>query len=233
MTAAAGRYADRASPLAKRLKALREARGMTHQQLADEIDKTRTSIVQYEREFGGISPPLPVIEDLARVLDVTPAFLVYGVGEERDDPAGYSLMLGVMRRGPKGDLIRDATASVPKWWADDRFGSDGARAPSMAVYLEQAAPNFGFSAGDLVLLAEVDDEVKADNDLYVIEADGGLMVVRYVTHVSRLKGGDLFCDGYGVSHSAAVRPKILGRVVGSIRAKDASAIVQSSKPEED
>lgn len=215
-------YEQTRSQIALRLKALRLERGFTHEELASKIDKQRTSIVQYEREREGVSPPLKVIEDLAKALDVSPAFLAYGVGGESNDPIRHSLEIRVLRRSDDGEIGAKSTLSVPKWWASERLGKDDNRMPRFAAYIDQNAPEFRYSAGDLLILAE--DPIQPDNDLYVLDSAGGLMVVRYAADLAR--GGDegLIYDGFGVRHQLPTPPKLIGRVLGSLTSKRTSVI---------
>lgn len=60
-----------------RIKELREQRGMKRSKVAAAFDVDQSTI--YRWEAGG--PPVHVIPDLARLLDVTPAYLM---GWERE-----------------------------------------------------------------------------------------------------------------------------------------------------
>lgn len=56
------------------IKRLRLERGMTQEQLADAIGKTRTAVTQYES--GWTSPRMGVVEELARVFGVPKSAIV-------------------------------------------------------------------------------------------------------------------------------------------------------------
>src|SRR4051794_32389525 len=63
----------------ERLAKTREERHLTQQKLADLLEKSRTTIVQYEK--GAIQPPLSVIQLMANELGADPSFLAFGTGE--------------------------------------------------------------------------------------------------------------------------------------------------------
>lgn len=57
------------SDFGRRLLALRKARGLTQEQLAEAIGSTQRAISSYETEVS--YPPVPMIADLARSLGIT------------------------------------------------------------------------------------------------------------------------------------------------------------------
>lgn len=64
--------------LGLRLRAAREARGLSTFQLADRVGRTRTSVYRYEQ--GGQYPRLDALVALALALDVSLDYLVFGRG---------------------------------------------------------------------------------------------------------------------------------------------------------
>ena len=60
--------------IAENIKRLRLERGMTQEQLARAIGKTRTTITQYES--GWAQPRMGAVEDLARVFGVTKSEII-------------------------------------------------------------------------------------------------------------------------------------------------------------
>lgn len=205
------------SGFAARLKFFREMRSLSHQELGAKIGKARTSIVQYEKEIDGISPPLSVIDDLARALDVSPAFLVYGVGGDGgDDPARYSFELGVFGVEGDGSLSKNSAASLPKWWITRRLLREEELDSVFFLKLDQAAPQFGFSKGDLALLGGRDTPITADNQIYAMQTEMGAIAVRYTLRLGDCGGDYAVTDGYGAIHTSRNAPALLGRVVGSL-----------------
>src|SRR5437867_2598241 len=64
-------------PFAQRLLELRQQRGWTQKELADQIGVVREMVANYER--GIHHPPLQTLQKLARILGVSVDYLINGV----------------------------------------------------------------------------------------------------------------------------------------------------------
>lgn len=78
------------------IKDLRERRGMSQEELADKIGKTRSAVSQYES--GKIVPRMGVIEDLASVFGVTKDVIINGFTHEVTTSADERELLGIFAK---------------------------------------------------------------------------------------------------------------------------------------
>jgi transcriptional regulator with XRE-family HTH domain len=70
----------------RRLRALRESKGLSQTQLAERVEMPYQAIAKYER--GAVEPGWPTVLRLAEALGVTPdAFLAGEVSDDQDEPA--------------------------------------------------------------------------------------------------------------------------------------------------
>jgi transcriptional regulator with XRE-family HTH domain len=69
--------------LGTRLKQLRKSRKLTQGALAEQIGKTRMTVVEYER--GNINPPIAMVHKLAEVLGEAPEYIAFGVRRAKEE----------------------------------------------------------------------------------------------------------------------------------------------------
>jgi transcriptional regulator with XRE-family HTH domain len=63
--------------LGTRLRRLRKSRNLTQGALAEQVGKSRMTVVEYER--GNINPPIAMVHKLAEVLSEAPEYIAFGV----------------------------------------------------------------------------------------------------------------------------------------------------------
>ena len=78
------------------IKDLRERRGLSQEELADMIGKTRSAVSQYES--GKIVPRMGVIEDLASAFGVTKDVIINGFAHDDVVSADERELLGMLRQ---------------------------------------------------------------------------------------------------------------------------------------
>lgn len=186
--------------------------GMTQQDVAGAIDKSRVTVTQYES--GIISPSLSVLEALAETLGVDPRFLAFG-GEVRAADAGFA----------GGRLVpvvaTDDTASPyhsiglpPAVLADLRARGK----PLSFVRLELDAPHFALHAGDYLLLETGLDRIEPDGRLYAVRSTMGLAVVRSEPQLGMGASDALLITGgraQAYREEAVLQP--VGRLLGIVQ----------------
>lgn len=153
-----------------RIRWARERKEITQKELGRLIDKSRASIVQYEK--GMISAPVSVLEDMAHKLGVAPEFLAFG-------RTGLS---GVRNAEEEIETFEERTygkggGGVSGGWALPRsvFADTDSR-DLQVVSLTSDEPHFGLHRGDRVF---VDTSASVEKDgLYVIQSAFGSRVVR-------------------------------------------------------
>ncbi|MFO1068058.1 MAG: helix-turn-helix domain-containing protein [Geminicoccaceae bacterium] len=131
--------------LGARMRALRQARGMSQIELAEKIGRHQTAIGPYERDE--YAPPRQVVERIAEALDTTPEFLLFG-----RDPRRTSLPL-IGRLIPGGLFLpAPAAGSRAMRLAEERLAAVSIEDDSMAPLLRP---------GQLALVrAEADTDVR-------------------------------------------------------------------------
>lgn len=77
---------EQAIALGRRLAQLRKTQKLYQHQLAERVDVSRGTVVQYEA--GVINPPLAMIHKLAEVLDAPPEYIAFGVRAEKKSEEG-------------------------------------------------------------------------------------------------------------------------------------------------
>lgn len=83
--------------IGKRIKHLRTLRGMSIDELADKLDKNRTTIYRYEN--GDIENlPLDALKPLAEILQTTPAYLMGWEDKPSEDTATVSDFVKLIRK---------------------------------------------------------------------------------------------------------------------------------------
>lgn len=151
--------------LGARMRALRQARGMSQIELAERIGRHQTAIGPYERDE--YAPPRQVVERIAEALDTTPEFLLFG-----RDPRRTSLPL--LGRLIPGGLFFPAPAAGSRAMrlAEERLSAVSVEDDSMAPLLRP---------GQLALVrAEAEADVRSliGSDVLADLADGRALLRR-------------------------------------------------------
>jgi transcriptional regulator with XRE-family HTH domain len=153
-----------------RIRWARERKEITQKELGRLIDKSRASIVQYEK--GMISAPVAVLQDMADKLGVAPEFLAFG-------RTGLS---GVRNAEEEIETFEEFTygkggGGVSGGWAIPRsVFSDTDSRDMRIVSLTADEPHFGMHRGDRIF---VDTSSKIEKDgLYAIQSAFGSRIVR-------------------------------------------------------
>ncbi len=152
--------------LGTRLAAFRAMRNMTQGELAKRLNKSRTTVNQYE--MGNIVPPLSMIDELAGALEVDPADLAYGrVSQITKATVTYRASTHA-----GDDLFITVPPNIGK-----RLELDG-KAGSI-LELDSDAPHFGLRRSDLLIVDGTQTKVRGDGRLYaVVNEAGGLSLIK-------------------------------------------------------
>ena len=95
--------------MGERIKALRESRGWTQEQLADKVGKSYSAVGLWEKDKN--YPRMGVVEKLARAFGVSKGYLVDGEDDAAPAPAGLIARRNIqMRRVP---ILGDTAAGEP------------------------------------------------------------------------------------------------------------------------
>lgn len=142
-----------------RLAAFRTMMKMTQGELAKRLNKSRTTINQYEK--GNIAPPLSVIDELARALGVDPIALAYGRTAQAFD-------VGDTYHLPSDGEQEAVFITVPPI-ISQRLGL-GSESGGL-LELDSDAPHFGLRRNDLLIVDTTRTEARGDGRLYVAETE--------------------------------------------------------------
>ena len=201
--------------LGGRLAYARLREHITQDQLAEVIEKVRGTIVAYERNT--IMPPIPVVELLAKRLNVSPSFLAFGehgvkaVGAE--NPAESTIDVAEVTYGRDGSYV-SGTFAMPRSLAESYV--ENVKALKVFV-LTHNADAFGMRQ-DTRLFTDTSVRVISNEfDTYVIEVPGGMEVIRVAP--SFAKSDKVTVEGSRGSKAEVPLKdlKILGAVVSTLR----------------
>jgi DNA-binding XRE family transcriptional regulator len=148
---------------------------MSQEELAKALGKTRTAVAQYET--GKNTPPLKMIEQIAGILEVDPAFLAFG-GSPSDLPSQVSLSMAKAGEGRDGAATYQVPASVAQRMKVT--SSQGA-----VFELSCDAPHFTLRRGDHVFVDTSQTDFRGDGRLYLVRSGiGELHVARAEVQLS-------------------------------------------------
>jgi transcriptional regulator with XRE-family HTH domain len=191
-----------------RLARTREERHLTQQKLADLLEKSRTTIVQYEK--GAIQPPLSVIELMASELGADPSFLAFGTGQ------------GVKAEGQRFPVRRDQEGSANDYIECSDAVAEQLRltARNGEVYvLADDAPHFGLARGDHVFVDAQRTELLGDGKLYAVRSSAGdLSLIRTpITFGDRVERLQITLGSGQESEVVATDVNVVGLVRATLR----------------
>lgn len=191
----------------------RMRRSMTQKDLANAIDKSRVSVVQYEQ--NNIEPPISVMSLIADKLDVSASFLAFGehgvVGVKNAEEE--LLSIGEVTYGRDGKYT-SATMALPKSLLGDMVDE---QARVSAFVLPFDAPAFDLQAGERVFADQTITSLVAEHDTYLIKVDNSFDIIRVEASLSS-GGKRAITNRKGQKINVAAKDlEIIAAVVGSIR----------------
>lgn len=204
--------------LGGRLAYARLREEMTQEQLGRAIDKVRATVVAYET--NKIMPPIPIVEALARRLNVSASFLAFGEHTTR----------------PRGAVKAAAAAASTVNVTEITYGRDGPYASGtyalprsvaesyvadlkdLKVYvLRHHAEAFNLRAGDRLFVDTSVGQLNRDYDTYLIEAPDGLEIARIPATFTETASIMLEGSKGDKSRVKSSSLKIIGAVVSTLR----------------
>jgi transcriptional regulator with XRE-family HTH domain len=196
-----------------RIAGARAVKGWTQAQLAEKLGKSRGTVVQYEQ--GKIEPPLRQIQRMAELLDVAPEMLAFGrqgISGLDDLKARVATVAEISYQGP--DEIVMGAFGLPEHLVEQRRID---LSSAKVIEVEHAAPGFGLTPGDRVLVQAMDD-LEQEDALYVLRTPRGLDVVRLLPNLSSQRDLVKINDGSGETHSyERGELNVVGRVLAALR----------------
>lgn len=199
--------------LGGRLAQSRLRKEMTQDQLAKAVDKVRATIVAYER--GDITPPIPVVELIANALNVSPAFLAFGVHVVKEaEKDGTAISIDEITYGRDGPFVSGnyiLPVSLAREYA--------ARVTDLSVYvLGHNAEAFNLRSGDRLFTDTSVNALSSEFDTYVIETRSGMEIVRIAPSFAAAGKSVLVEGPRGDKIETRVADlKIMGAVVSTLR----------------
>ena len=177
--------------IGENIKRLREEAGMSQEQLAEKLEKTRSAISQYES--GKIVPRMGVIEDLATIFDVSKSVII---GEQYMGK-GFSPvpLYGRVAAGtPIEMLVAEDIKEAPAKFTDD----------DPDAYLVRVVGNSmsrRIQDGDFALVSPKYTEPN-DHDMFLVTVNGDDATIKCVRVLEN--GIELVPDSYDPTY----RPKV-------------------------
>jgi transcriptional regulator with XRE-family HTH domain len=186
---------------------------LTQKFVGDAIDKSRATIVQYEG--NKIKPPLDMVEELARVLKVSPSFIAFGEHGMKAtlNAAEEIVTIPEITFGRDGEYA-SSSFGLPRRLVDS-YSAD--RRDLKAYVLNHNAPAFDLSSGDRIFVDTSVTKLTGDHDQYLIRTPTGMEIVSYEQQFSRSATVTLTGPRGTPMQVANKDLKILGAVVGTLR----------------
>jgi transcriptional regulator with XRE-family HTH domain len=201
--------------LGGRLAYARLREQVTQDQLADAIDKVRGTIVAYES--NKIMPPIPIVQALAKVLKVSPSFIAFGEHGVKAiagaNAAEAAVNVDEITFGRDGHYV-SGTFAMPRSLAESYV--DEVRFLKVYV-LGHSADALGLRQDTRLFVDTSINSVSNDFDTYVIEANGGMEVIRAAPTFGKTPKVKIEGSRGDKQQVAAKDLKILGAVVSTLR----------------
>lgn len=185
---------------------------MTQADLAKAIGRVRATIVGYEG--GDIKPPVEMIEELARVLRVSPSYLAFGEFGVKTGVgvAGDMLSVDEITVGRDGQYVSGAFA-MPRNLAEG-FVADP---KNLRVFvLNHHAEGFNLRAGARIFTDISVTRLTNEFDQYLIEVSGGMEIVRITPSFGKSNMVSIEGPRGERSETRASNLKIIGAVVSTL-----------------
>lgn len=186
---------------------------LTQADVAKALDKSRVTIVQYEK--NNIVPPIPEVEKLAGKLNVSPEFIAFGRQgvDALANAAEEIVTISEMSEGKRGALFQSGSFAMPRRLFDAK-GVDPAKA--RMVIVETDEPEFGLKKGDHIVLDQSIKSFDSEHSMFLIRADKGSVVVRRDPNVvGTTKGKVILTTGRGTRQTVNAKDvNVLGAIIG-------------------
>jgi transcriptional regulator with XRE-family HTH domain len=198
-----------------RIAFARLRKGLRQEDVAKALGKSRATIVQYEA--NNITPPLGVVEEVAKAVGVSPAYLAYG---EQTVPiygkTEIDVVTGLEYRMGKNGAAPVSAFSLPRDFVES-FGAEQGQFHAYA--LNHDAPEFGLRAGDRMFVNTSINTPEGGHDLYLLSSSGGIEVVRVEPNLSAKASGSIKMTGpKGQPFTSKLNElKFIGAVVATLR----------------
>lgn len=203
------------STMGGRMSFARLRKGLTQEELSKRLGKSRVTIVQYEA--GNIQPPIDVVEQAAKALDVPASYLAYGeatvpvVGKAGIDMVSFT----EHRIGRDGSYPASAIAL-----GRDLVESYNVEPEALAAYaLNHDAPEFGLRSGDRMFVNTAITKPDGESDLYLLKSGSRLEVVRVEPDLTSKGGNTVKMTGPKGQHLSAKIGELefIGAIVATLR----------------
>jgi len=193
--------------LGKRLAAVRTERKMTQGDLAVRLNRSRTTVNQYE--MNNISPPLTMINEIARALEVDPIFIAFG--QQSSESVSHDRIWVMEGTGRSDDFIDMSPGFQDKL----RIRSE----ETCLMMLQVDAPSFDLKRGDHLIIDLRHTIIGGDGRLYAVRSSGGcLNLVRSDIQLEGPVERVRITFGQGqVSEVVADKVDVIGVVRGTLR----------------
>lgn len=201
-----------------RIKRMRLSKGMSMQNVADELDVNRSSVMRWEKgETAKIK--LPMAEKLASLFDTSPQYLLYG--DERDEWVRKNekkrdgfCYLAVIGRVCAGNGLLAQENVVRYEIADKKYDTDE------YFYLEVSGDSMSpkLDDGDLVLVKKQTSLDSGDVGVFLIDGTEGVVKkVKYDKTYIELISFNPYYPVLRFEGSDVLRVRVVGKIVESKR----------------
>jgi transcriptional regulator with XRE-family HTH domain len=202
------------STMGGRITWARIRKQLRQEDVANKLGKSRATVVQYEK--NNITPPIPEVERLSDVLDVSPEFLAFGrqgVDAMRNGKAGAVITLAEMSMGGKR-MFQSGEVALPSIFFRDK---DINLERSKMFVLDHDEDEFQFFKGDrLIVDQSIKDITDSSHELFLVqigEERPAVMRRESMTHTGKAR----LTDGAGKTHMFAIEDiTIIGAVSGGL-----------------
>jgi transcriptional regulator with XRE-family HTH domain len=203
------------STMGGRIEWARLRKGLRQEDLANRLSKSRITVGAYES--NQITPPITVVEEVARVLGTSPSYLAYG---EHTVPVYGKAEIDVVA-GPEYRIGKDGAFPVSGFaLSRDLVDSYGVEPEQLAAYvLNHDAKEFDLHAGDRLFVNKAIIQPSNRHELYLLQTESGIEVVRVEPNLSSKAATSINMTGpKGQSFSAKAGDlKFIGAIVATLR----------------
>ncbi|QNO14968.1 repressor LexA [Alkalicella caledoniensis] len=156
--------------IGKRIELKRKEKGLTLKELGDKIGVASSTILRYEK--GEISTiKLPVIESIAKILEVDPAWLVL----KSDNPAPAKITKSDIKQIPVLGSIAAGTPILAEENIEDYFSIDGRIKADFALNIKgDSMINAGINEGDIVFIHQTPTLENGEIGAILVEGEATL-----------------------------------------------------------
>lgn len=202
------------STIGGRVAYARLRKEMTQVELGALVSKSRATIVQYEQ--NNITPPVEVIETLARHLGVEPEFIAFGKqGISGMKNASEEVVIVPEITFGKDGEYASGGYGLPRKMAD-QFGVS--RTGCKVYVLGQDAPAFDLRAGDRLITDTKADSFSAHHDFYLVRSGGRAELIRREPAFEKSGKKVTIVTANGKAHTVdPAQIEFIGTVIGSVR----------------